>query len=1414
MNNELIFDYILGSEDDYDDVDLAPLNGTYTDAERQPFSTLDTTLFLNAIMDGASAEDNGDSRAYVEAAYTLLQSIPVQPPRKSSGSGVMKLFKQSSGVFQIPHAYALWVGSLYHIQKDKQREKTLYDFKYSLFEGGKLVLDGFKHEDVPMARDMGYVGNKTSIHLNKEGIAPSSLRNSGSIPTVGYGLYNDLYTKHRYLMLGEYMNDSKSQSSRNIIKNAVSTDRLHVFSADIGSDTNVYELYGAFEVTKNSGYDLYNSVFNAMNLGSNEDIYIALKNHLESKMWSQQNSGTSISDIQLQFRVDVEDGVQNLSVLDNKVTFISFLIDLGLAPEGSDDYVTSLPEQAEVISQALTSVARKTFIDNTDLISTDFNILLYPCAAGVRRPLYYRTNNYRKLYQDDDGVYYYDSIAVVSANKGGYSARSSVIKDSSKAIKFLDNDLYEHPIEFDGEYSVTDIENRISSTANYLWYSGPALSENSTEHLKSVFTRRVLQSSSEMGLEISSGMTGNFGIAEFLSMFDEKTLEVFEREFIDFANPKLTTNVAGSFTFKSLIRSLMMLDAKDFQGFTYGDQAYTADSQIKLILGYSNNLFDYYNRKQNPNQPTYAKLMNMFLTAAQMRRARRTMSSFLSKSFLYRNSSIWDYHSVGDLTFNINRCLFNRGLLVDDLSSLTTEYIIREICFGPQQPDTTNTTSAQQRVLKKLIIDDDHLLLMDTKGTGFTDIDASIKDQVIDFFFEKMGLVLNETNVKMVLPFVRYYIFQYLTAPVKGFNLFDSIFNGNSNTYTYKRDIIELVERGRIGFSAYMSGFENTISDSRLADVEQELEDNLNLPFDLKSKLYYDIKAIYDNWVLFSSDETKWYNYYKSDDECSDKQSVEILRKPKSTVQRDVFDYFEFVDRGNNDVGSDTYFDMKWLSEFFGEDVRSTELSNWETSFYGFLSQIAGHHNFLLHTLPAFTNLGSLDTEEARNMFGTFGDVEITNSAPTVLFQYAGDITSKLSSSSTNGSNLGSSSFCLDVDNAEPPKDILNTSSGATCFVVDYGSTNQQIFKDLSLDQSEYQSTAEYFTTITDLARKGAQTTGNNLFKIYSQQMYTAKIGAMGNAMLMPMTYFYLKNVPLFNGTYWITNVSHSITPNNMQSSFQGIRQPISVLPKRRQTIMRLVNDKIKATVGDLEDVNSTNAESVSSAHADLTGSSVITNLQTSGVITQEHMLKVEEVVDYLNTKYGTVLLRDDLVAVIHNESGWNPKAVNSIGGATGLIQWLPSTAADVHTLTTTQIRNMTTLEQLDLVQDYLEFWIKNKKFKAKSIIDLYILIFYPYAFDQSESYVIGSQSNKTYRLETLKSGDLKISGKSIVIATNNPYFSKFRNKREITHPNYITLANKIFDLDGNGEITKKEFGTYMLETKVVNGLGGKIIYA
>ncbi len=129
----------------------------------------------------------------------------------------------------------------------------------------------------------------------------------------------------------------------------------------------------------------------------------------------------------------------------------------------------------------------------------------------------------------------------------------------------------------------------------------------------------------------------------------------------------------------------------------------------------------------------------------------------------------------------------------------------------------------------------------------------------------------------------------------------------------------------------------------------------------------------------------------------------------------------------------------------------------------------------------------------------------------------------------------------------------------------------------------------------------------------------------------------------------------------------------------------------------------------------------------------------------------------EDLIAIFQLECGLNPQAQNSIG-ATGLIQWIPTTARSTYHLEVNTIRRMTALQQLDLVEIYFK-----RNGRNKSIDDLYLSVLYPAAKNRPDSYVIGSERGQEYA-EKFSSQNPFVRGR---LVTKGDILKKIRSIRQ-----------------------------------------------
>jgi hypothetical protein len=99
---------------------------------------------------------------------------------------------------------------------------------------------------------------------------------------------------------------------------------------------------------------------------------------------------------------------------------------------------------------------------------------------------------------------------------------------------------------------------------------------------------------------------------------------------------------------------------------------------------------------------------------------------------------------------------------------------------------------------------------------------------------------------------------------------------------------------------------------------------------------------------------------------------------------------------------------------------------------------------------------------------------------------------------------------------------------------------------------------------------------------------------------------------------------------------------------------------------------------------------------------------KVRDIADRLQINPNWLML------VMKMESNINHRIVNPMGGATGLIQFMPFVAKAMGT-TTEALKAMSNVEQLDYVERYFNPY----KGKIHSFPDLYLVTFYPAALIQ-----------------------------------------------------------------------------------------------
>lgn len=176
--------------------------------------------------------------------------------------------------------------------------------------------------------------------------------------------------------------------------------------------------------------------------------------------------------------------------------------------------------------------------------------------------------------------------------------------------------------------------------------------------------------------------------------------------------------------------------------------------------------------------------------------------------------------------------------------------------------------------------------------------------------------------------------------------------------------------------------------------------------------------------------------------------------------------------------------------------------------------------------------------------------------------------------------------------------------------------------------------------------------------------------------------------------------------------------------------------------------VGNINALNIQSKDVEIQGKEVLLNKKGNGY-GKEFLDKVKDISKRLNCNYK------DLLGVMNSESGINAKIKNPHGSATGLIQFVESTARELGT-TTNELAQMSPVKQLDYVEKYLKNAKRMAGFSENEKLSggqLYALIFLP-GRAKREVLASNTEGNSYYRQN--KGLDLNKDGQITKTELNN----------------------------------------------------------
>jgi hypothetical protein len=428
-------------------------------------------------------------------------------------------------------------------------------------------------------------------------------------------------------------------------------------------------------------------------------------------------------------------------------------------------------------------------------------------------------------------------------------------------------------------------------------------------------------------------------------------------------------------------------------------------------------------------------------------------------------------------------------------------------------------------------------LLLNVGFSTIDDIKYGDRSTIFDFFIDN-NIEFNSTNIKSLSQLIRI----YSTQKNKNKSYNNSQFVSNL-TQTFSNALIK----------------KNTIE----GQIRGKLATNLKLPpipeTTTPNKVNGDVIKL-DTWELFKSINDKWV-------------------AGQNFNEFTLFEQFLFFDKSNRDIGDEILVDVETIRKYCSWD-------NANNSIMFLIRQILSVNKFNFFVMPAYINFYGKPTasttnrnetilNNANDVFSTFTYVDTTASSPKFLCQYVDRPSQTLSMENDSNYPYKSDSFDLGNSAGNP---IRNTNQVPTTqqfknnkavgFVVDFGVQNQNIFKSIEITQNQSVASSEQIQINIDLGLQGSgkkvaqQSTA--LYEFYKSRSYDCTIKTIGNVMIQPTMYFIVRHMPMFNGTYIVRSVKHSITPGQFTTQIDGQRISSTINAKVRDELASVNDDFTK----------------------------------------------------------------------------------------------------------------------------------------------------------------------------------------------------------------------------------------------------------
>lgn len=682
------------------------------------------------------------------------------------------------------------------------------------------------------------------------------------------------------------------------------------------------------------------------------------------------------------------------------------------------------------------------------------------------------------------------------------------------------------------------------NSPNYGFYDNSKIKKpEPNQYIKNIYNNN----SNPQPFDLLDDVTQYSNIEEMFAVFPKKVLEEFEKHFLNFCLPKNQFNsnlvnrgtVTVSEFFDTPTIKEQFPDGMNTSNLLEVLNLYeNSDNKFTSGIGqpYIFSLYDVIKSIFIIDKPTIigdGDIDSFNISKKQLNNFNaKHVQEFLSKNIILKIGNAGQYDERVFTSFSNNTGLqpvdkINFGGYVE----------------GTLPTETNGVTVSQSKSLnpdawKELYLS---VGLYSDEKLNYNTIESYITQFFIDFDVE-----FNRENVEILTPIIKTYISEKI----------------NNNDLTVDEFYVE---------------FNNFINSQ--IDFQKNILDNLFIK--LNGKLPT-VKVISENKISDADGNVTKLELWKSFQYMNDRWI-----SGQDFENRTIFEEFLFVDKANRPVGDKITIDIEKLR-------LSLKGKNSSKTLYQLVGEIIRDNSFLFIPTPVYANFYGLNarvrngkpvesssSKIASDLFGTFMDVDIRDTRPKMLAIYIDQVSQNLNFRNNkqikrldDATDLSNPSNNALKENQTNKQDYSN-SNKCVGFNIDFGLREQGIFKSISMDMKQFKNTSEVYQVYVDMANQAsgqqvAQQTVS-LYNVYKNRSYTCNVVSMGNVMIQPTTYFNLRNVPIFNGPYLITEVNHTINANDFTTQFEGVRiskyglpQPDKLVASVNREILKSYENKLR----------------------------------------------------------------------------------------------------------------------------------------------------------------------------------------------------------------------------------------------------------